>query len=970
MQGGIKVQFFVNLGCVIANLFQLFNVQELMKKFQFILFSLLLTSLVSWGQKRPLDHSVYDNWKNIGGFSMTDDARFTLFYISAQEGDGSMVVHNLKTNEQSVIPRGTAYKLSKDGKFAAVTIKPKFEESKSARLKKVKPDQMPKDTLGIYNLNSKELKKFPYLKGFKTGREGGLSLAFQTTPPADTSKTKKAPKKEKDEGSDLMVYQYASGALDTLKYVAEYDYSRGGDTLFFVRKPNSKDSLYKPGLYLYLPATKALSAVYEINHKQSVKLPVVSENNRALAFYAKLDTTKAGAKDVSILIFRDGYDRAKVAVDNTTKGLPEKMVVSENRSLQFDKSAGRLFFGISKVMPEKDTTIVESEVAKLDLWHYSEPYIQPYQLLNVQRELKKSYLSTIEPDGDNRIVQLAKEDYEIVQVPEWSSEWGYSVSDKRYELESQWSADPHSDLYIISVKDGVSKLLLEDVYISNVSPSSEGKYLIWYNNVDKKWYSYNSADGSVKRIANDVTLSFANELHDSPQMAPSYGHGGWSEGDKNLFLYDRFDVWMVDPDGVRPSVNITDGTGRLENKTFRIVRLDKMLLPPGTPGVKLTPIKPGETIYFSIFDNSTKENGYYFKEMGKRKPVLKKWILEPFTFNYLTKSKDGSVITYVKHNFTNSPELWITRDNFKTQQKYTDINPQQRDYNWGTNELVKWKSATGLDVDGILHKPENFDPAKKYPMIVYFYERTSDNLYYYRAPAPSRSTINITYFTSNGYLVFVPDIYYQVGHPGKSALDCIVPGVEKLCENPWVDRDNIAIQGQSWGGYQVAYMITQPQVFKWKAAGAGAPVANMTSAYGGIRWGSGMVRQFQYEHTQSRIGKTLWEAPELYIENSPLFFADKIETPVLIMANDADEAVPWYQGIEYFTALRRLGKPAWMLQYNKETHNLTGRVNAKDLSVRLSQFFDHYLKGEPMPLWMKRGIPATLKGIEWGLEIE
>lgn len=340
------------------------------------------------------------------------------------------------------------------------------------------------------------------------------------------------------------------------------------------------------------------------------------------------------------------------------------------------------------------------------------------------------------------------------------------------------------------------------------------------------------------------------------------------------------------------------------------------------------------------------------------------------TFVYLTRSKDGKVMIYSKHNFVNSPDVWLTKDNFKTQVRITDINPQQKGYNWGTAELVHWKSATGIDLDGILYKPENFDSTKKYPMIVYFYERTSQTLHTYRAPAPSRSTINIPFFVSNEYLVFVPDIAYQTGHPGKSALDCIVPGVKKIIsENSWVDADNIAIQGQSWGGYQVAYMVTQPQVFKWKAAGAGAPVSNMTSAYGGIRWGSGMVRQFQYEHSQSRIGKNLWDGFDLYIENSPLFFADKVETPLLIMHNDKDEAVPWYQGIELFTALRRLGKPVWMLQYNNESHNLSERVNAKDLSIRLEQFFNHFLKGAPMPVWMKTGVPATLKGIDWGLDL-
>ena len=172
--------------------------------------------------------------------------------------------------------------------------------------------------------------------------------------------------------------------------------------------------------------------------------------------------------------------------------------------------------------------------------------------------------------------------------------------------------------------------------------------------------------------------------------------------------------------------------------------------------------------------------------------------------------------------------------------------------------------------------------------------------------------------------------------------------------------------GQSWGGYQVAYLITQTNMYA--AAWAGAPVVNMTSAYGGIRWESGMSRQFQYERTQSRIGGTLWEKPDLYIRNSPLFHLPKVQTPVVIMANDADGAVPWYQGIEMFTDLRRLGKPVWLLQYNGEAHNLVKRENRKDISIRELQFFDHYLKGAPAPVWLEKGVPAVEKGRNWGLE--
>lgn len=932
---------------------------------------MLITFVAASAQKKPLDHSVYDGWKSVGAFTMSDDGRYTIFLVNPQEGDNYMVSLNLTNLTKDSIARVNAPKMTSDGKYVVATIKPLFQQTREARIKKAKPDQMPKDTLGIYNLYTKELKKIPHLKGFKMGKYAKDHFAFQTTPPADTSKNKKPVKKDKDEGSDLMVYQISTGRVDTLKYVSDYDFSTGGDTLFFVTRPNSKDSIFTPSLNMYTVNDRKTKSIYKYDLKQTVRLPIVSEDNKNFAFYAKLDTTKNKDKIISILHYKDGYPEAKIVVDNNLKGLPENHRISENRAIQFNKEGSRLFFGIAPIMPEKDTTIIESEVAKLDIWHYQEPYVQPFQLINANRELRKSYLSVLDLTNEAPMVQLAKEEYQIVQVPkEWGADWGYAVTNYNYRIESQWSANPRADLYIINIKDGSSKLLIKDSYFGAVSSSPDGNYLIWYNSVEKQWYSYDVKADVAVCMTKNIDVPFYDELHDSPVMASSHGHGGWAEGDKYLYLYDRYDVWQLDPKGVEAPIMLTDGVGRKNNITFRIVRLDDMLLPPGTPGVKMDPIKPKSIVYFSAFHNTTKSNGYYFKDMSKRRPEMTNWVMEPVTFVYLNKAKKSPVITFVKHNFTTSPDVWVTKDNFKTQTKVTDINPQQRDYIWGTNELVRWKSRTGLDVEGILHKPENFDPTKKYPMIVYFYERTSDLLNVYRAPAPSRSTINITYFTSNGYLVFVPDIHYQIGHPGKSAIDCIVPGVEMLCKNPWVDSDNVAIQGQSWGGYQVAYMITQPEVFKWKAAGAGAPVANMTSAYGGIRWGSGMVRQFQYEHTQSRLGKTLWDGFELYIENSPLFFANKVETPLLIMHNDEDDAVPWYQGIEYFTALRRLGKPVWMLQYNKERHNLVSRVNAKDLSIRLSQFFDHYLKGAPAPVWMKSGVPATMKGIDWGFATE
>lgn len=271
-------------------------------------------------------------------------------------------------------------------------------------------------------------------------------------------------------------------------------------------------------------------------------------------------------------------------------------------------------------------------------------------------------------------------------------------------------------------------------------------------------------------------------------------------------------------------------------------------------------------------------------------------------------------------------------------------------------------------LEGIIYKPEDFDPSRQYPLITYFYEKRSDSYRNYHIPRPSASIVNPSYLVSNDYIMFVPDIVYDEGKPGASAYNCIVSGVEALEELGYIDRDNIGIQGQSWGGYQVAYLVTVTN--KFKAAMAGAPVSNMTSAYGGIRWKSGLSRAFQYERTQSRLGKNLWDGFDLYIENSPLFGIPKIETPLLMMHNDNDGAVPYYQGIEMFMGMRRLQKPVWLLVYNEEAHNLKKVKNRQDLSIRMMQFFDYYLKGKPAPKWMTKGVPRVQKGKDLGYGLE
>jgi len=401
-------------------------------------------------------------------------------------------------------------------------------------------------------------------------------------------------------------------------------------------------------------------------------------------------------------------------------------------------------------------------------------------------------------------------------------------------------------------------------------------------------------------------------------------------------------------------VCVTSQEGRGNHTRYRYVRLDR----------EQRSIDPEETLLLAAFDEQTKASGYSKLDLADAQPRAMLMLDE--RVDGLRKARQGDTILLTRQSFRRSPDLWASTMDFEELSRMSSANPQQRDYLWGTAELVHYETTAGEPLSGLLYKPDNFDPETKYPMMVYFYERSSDGLHRYHRPYPGGSSINYSFYVSRGYVVFVPDIPYETGYPGQSAANAILPGIQTVVDLGFVDPERIGVQGHSWGGYQIAYLVTMTNVFA--CAEAGAPVTNMTSAYGGIRWGSGMSRMFQYEKTQSRIGGTLWDSRDLYLENSPVFFADKIETPLLMLHNDEDGAVPWYQGIELFVAMRRLNKPVWMLNYNGEAHGLRREENRLDFAKRMQQFFDHHLQGAPATRWISDGIPAVDKGKEYGLE--
>lgn len=932
---------------------------------------LLFFATATFAQKKPLNHTVYDSWESVGVKQLSDNGQWAAYSILQQEGDANLYLNNLTTNTKISVPRGGSLQFSADSKFAAFQIKPQYAVTRLEKIKKKKPEEMVKDSLGFVNLTTSAIIKVPRVKSFKIPENAGAFLVYQKEAPADTAKKAKSaaaeqkdddlvaakeetPAKDKKEGSDLVLRNLITGVERTFKYVTEYSFSKNGKQLIFTSPGSKKDNTAKAGVFVYNTEKGTVKTL--VNVKGTYNGFVFDEEGEQVAFLGTTTPEKTEIKDYSIYYNLKTLDTAQVLVDNEIDGLPAKWTVSEDGKLTFNKEGNKLYFGIAPLKKAKDTTLVDFEHAKLDIWGYKDDYLQPVQLKNADKEAKRSYLTMIDIfSSDPKIVPLTDVKLpEATLVKEGDASFVLASTDYGNRVQSQWTGSPIRDYYTVDTKTGVRKKILTGLTgFATASPG--GNYVLYFDKKTSLWSTYAIATGKITVLNADGKVKFADEDNDVPDDPSAYGTAGWTEEDKQVLIYDRYDIWSFSPDGKSAPKNVTNGFGRLNKITFRYEQVD--------PEAKFITRK--DDIWLSAFNNETKENGYYRTHAGDSKnPDLA--VMAKFKYSGLVKAKGAERYIYDKGNYTTSPNVYVSAD-LKTETKLSNTNPQQQSFNWGTAELVKWTTPKGYKSEGILYKPENFDPAKKYPMIVYFYEKLSEGLYNYNAPAPTPSRLNIPYFVSNGYLVFAPDISYEKGYPGRSAEEFINSGVENLKKNSWVDGTKIGIQGQSWGGYQVAFLITRTNMYA--AAWAGAPVANMTSAYGGIRWETGVNRQFQYEKTQSRIGATLWEKPELYIENSPLFSLPKVSTPVVIMSNDADGAVPWYQGIEMFTGLKRLGKPAWLLNYNNEAHNLVLRQNRKDIQIREQQFFDYYLKGAKAPVWMTGGVPATEKGKSWGFEL-
>ncbi|MBM3405196.1 MAG: S9 family peptidase [Bacteroidetes bacterium] len=924
--------------------------------------------------KVPLTPSDFAKWRTIGNPIISNDGNFVSWEANPQRGDGWFYLYDALSGKSDSIPRGYKAAFAASSDYILFQIKPELDTIRKCKIAKKKDDDMPKDSLGIWMFKKDTMLKVARVKSFKMAEESGewfvyhleKELAKKDTAKkkgsvADGDTTKKPEvtkhidqrskkKNKKQEGTELVIAHPENFMEFRFKNISEYTIAKNAGMILFI--VNIKDSIDSTRVYVFNPDNRAAELI--LYHAGTAKSPATDVKGKYASFLFSEDTTKNKVFD---LVLWDKSDRSLIKVSDTSKQVfPDKWCVGEHFTPLFSEDGTRLFFGMAPVPPaEIKDTIPDEEKVKVDVWHWLDAELQTKQLKDLDKESKRSYLS-VYLIREKRIIRLGDENVpEVKTIDKGKGKFAIGFSDLPYQRLSSWDKK-YEDVYLIEVETGRRlKILERKPFSASLSPGCG--YVAWFDAADSAWHVYSVLKDAMVTLPKMSGIAFYDEENDQPSPPDAYGLAGWGKDDDFVLIYDRYDVWKFDPSGKKKPENITDGKGRQEKTRFRYVSLDK----------EIQYIDPNSAILLTGFNENDMSSGYYSLNL-KDGNLLTELISGPFDFMALVKAKKADRLVWRKRTFQVYPDLWYSDLRVNNPVKISHTNPWQYRYLWGEVELVRWKSMDGGDMRGLLYKPENLDATKKYPMIVYFYEKYSEQLHSYYNPKPSHSTVNFPYYTSNGYLVFIPDISYQSGYPGKSAYQDIVSGTMSLFNRPYLDEKRIGLQGQSWGGYQVAYLVTQTDLFK--AAMAGAPVSNMTSAYGGIRWESGMSRMFQYEQSQSRIGKSLWENPMRYIENSPLFDADKINTPLMIMSNDGDGAVPWYQGIELFTALRRLNKPTWLLNYNGDEHNLkeSSWGNRIDLTIRMKQFFDHYLKDMPAPEWLEKGIPALKKGRKTGYE--
>lgn len=890
----------------------------------FALLLLLTTLSPGIAQKTPVTPKDYGKWEILGSPTLSPNGKWAAYEIERIDGTHELryrplpekgVVSGSIKSVTKIAVSGDDPAFSADSRWLVYRI----GYSEAGREKLTKAKQPMPYKLGLVDLPANKTVVIENISDFAFSKVGAY-LAM---------------KSEKE----LLVRDLSTGVDTNFGSIAAYAWQDKGKLLAMTVDAEGKKG---NGVQVYDPANETLRKL-DSEMTTYTGLTWRKDSDDLAVLRARKDDKYTDETHLILTWAKvSNKNPVKRIYDQTTdKTFPKDTRIVSLRRLEWTEDGKYLTFGIKEWEPKKpegvkaptQAVVPPEDQPGVDVWHARDADIMPQQKLHLTAERNRSYLALWEPDTNKFIRLTSKRD----EAGELTKNTQYALITDRtpYEKERMFGPE-YVDLYAVEVETGKRNLIRSHVeYSFGASPA--GRYVLFLEN-DHYW-AYDLKKGQAVNLTKTIPTSFINTEDDhTVKQKPPQGMAGWSKGDRAILLYDKFDLWEVRPDG-SGGTRLTNGVA--EQIVHRYVSLD--------PEEKA--IDTGRPMMLSLYGDRTKWYGFARMRVGQT-PERLVWLKK--RVRRLAKAKEAEAYLYSVEDFHESPNLLAVAADFKNPQTISDTNPFQKDYLWGHSELVDYTNKNGKKLQGALYYPVNYAPDKKWPMIVYIYEELSPGVHNYSIPS-ERSAYDPAVWTSHGYFVFMPDIVYRDRNPGLSAVECVVPAVEKVLQTGMVDRKKVGLVGHSWGAYQTAFIVTQTDLFA--GAVAGAPLTDLISMYLSVYWNAGVTDARIFEISQGRMGVPFWEDVNAYMTNSPLFNLQKMKTPLLMTFGTQDGAVDWHQGIEFYNAARRAGKDLVMLVYEGENHGLAKKPNQIDYERRILAWFAHYLQGEPAERWMTEGVP-------------
>ena len=914
-------------------------------------------------EQRPIELADIMAWRFINAQALSDDGMWFGYHIGPAEGDGDVVFRQTRAETQITFPVGEvglarppAPVFSRDGKFAAFAVYPTRTEAAELKRQR-KPLQ---NRVGIANLETGAKVEVPRVRRFAIAPGSGGWIAMHKYAPDATAGLAL-------HGTDMLLRELATGQQIVIGNVLDFAFEKQGRFLAWTIDTQDKTG---NGVQVRDMATGAIRSL-ESNDRAVYSRMSWSEDGESLALLQGLEGRTPGDTRHLVLGFSGfgpGGSQKTAFNPATSPDFPADMIVSPNRNPTWTADRSALLFGIQKAsraasspaapertrdrsaaadpraapaVPARADDSPADEKADLVVWHWQDKRLQSQQRVQETLDRNFSYLAEYRP-GDKKFIRLADEQMADV-VPAPGGKFAIGRDDDAYELMASLDGRRFQDIYVVDMATGKRSLAVRKSRWT-YGPSPTGTHFLYYD--DGHYYTYDMTSGRANNITKAVPTTFVDTEDDHPVAKPPTVQMGWSADGNFVLLSDDWDIWQV-PVGGGAGTNLTVN-GRREQVRYR----RPIDFSPDEAGLDLT--KP---IYVDLYAEWTKKGGLGVIEPGK--PGVKRLIFDDAAYGVppMLKARQADVYVFTRQTYKDPPDFYVADASLAGAKRITHLAVGTEQFLWSSGAmLVDYVSAKGDKLQGALFLPANYEKGKSYPMVVNIYERLSANLHSYsRLTQPMPTSLNKTLYTSQGYAVFFPDIAYKINDPGMSAVWCLVPAVKAAIATGIVDAKRVGLMGHSWGGYETAFLITQTDMFA--AAVASAPITDWFSMYSLIYKATGGGNGPMAESSQGRLTTGPWDNVDAYTRNSPVLFAKNVKTPLVILHNGDDGAVDFTQGVELFTTLRRLQKPVVMLEYPGETHGLARRANGKDFMTRVQQFFDHFLKGKPMPGWFKDGVP-------------